>query len=125
LRVRNLRRTWSRLGDVRALLAGGAVLGGATALGATQAAMISLMAYRLFARPPEQPNPNAEKAFAIAHRLAKHLLLRSGRSITAVTAAEMAASIYMGLRTVRKVLAERRTVPLLPPPSPPIPEEEP
>lgn len=106
------------MGDARALLAGGAVLGGATALGATQAAMISLMAYRLFVRLPDAPSSRADKAFAIGHRIAKHLLVASGRSTSAVSAVETAVSIYMGLRTLRENLLRKRPQLLLPPPQP-------
>ena len=104
------------MGDARALLAGGAVLGGATALGATQVAMISLMAYRMFVRLPDAPSSRADRTFAIGHRIAKHLLVASGRSISAVTAAETAVSIYVGLRTLRENLQRRRPQLLLPPP---------
>ena len=111
------------MGDVRALLAGGAVVGGATivggAVGATQAAMISLMAYRMFKRPPNAPKSKADATYALGHRLAKHLLKTSGRSVTAITAAETAASIYMGLRAFRDNYLRKRTPLLLPPPADP------
>lgn len=81
--------------------------------------MISLVAYRMFVRPHDDQNSPRDATYAIGIRVAKHLLATSGRSIAAVTAAETAASIYIGLRALKSNLTRMRTPLLLPPPPQP------